>query len=372
MIHIHSFSLQCGLLLFCVLGFCSVFVYLFSEFVEYLWLWMSCSALSSEGHHTNSPLSSSSHSLAHTPLLCWQINCSLLKKPYCNIKTHACDPQSIRSEKQVTTSWGEEQILNMKTEVQRQSSTHSCSSPDVDTHTHRCSRRGRASGSLQLLWSKWSCSKDLEGGGDTCSSSVLSQMKHPTWAPACSSMKTHSQSTTFSCWATQLFGAPTLLEDSQRYIPESVLDTLLNFCSGQREKEEVREGGVQGEAWVFRWISAHSPACPCLCPCWTESLPWTSEPCCLCTSGRWQEVRSACPYRGAPGLSPQTQSWARHRTGHEEALREQRAQLEYIIFIKHFIIIILLMDVVVWWSASSFMVSKHNIWCQIDAKAIEA
>lgn len=129
---------------------------------------------------------------------------------------------------------------------------------------------------------------------------------------------------------------------------------------------------MQGEAWVFSWISAHSPACPCLCPCWTESLPWTSEPCCLCTSGRWQEGRSACPYRGAPGLSPQTQSWARHRTGHEEALRKQRAQLEYIIFIKHFIIIILLMDVVVWWYESSFMVSKHNLWCQIDAKAIEA
>lgn len=42
------------------------------------------------------------------------------------------------------------------------------------------------------------------------------------------------QSTTFNCWATQLLGAPTLLEDSQRYIPESVLDTLFNFCSKQR------------------------------------------------------------------------------------------------------------------------------------------
>lgn len=41
----------------------------------------------------------------------------------------------------------------------------------------------------------------------------------------------HLQSMTFNCWATQLLGAPTLLEDSQRYIPESVLDTLFNFCS---------------------------------------------------------------------------------------------------------------------------------------------
>lgn len=46
----------------------------------------------------------------------------------------------------------------------------------------------------------------------------------------------HLQSMTFNCWATQLLGAPTLLEDSQRYIPESVLDTLFNFCSKQRQK----------------------------------------------------------------------------------------------------------------------------------------
>lgn len=44
----------------------------------------------------------------------------------------------------------------------------------------------------------------------------------------------HLQSRTCNCWATQLLGAPTLLEDSQRYIPESVLDTLFNFCSKQR------------------------------------------------------------------------------------------------------------------------------------------
>lgn len=46
----------------------------------------------------------------------------------------------------------------------------------------------------------------------------------------------HLQSMTFNCWATQLLGAPTLLEDSQRYIPESVLDTLFNFCCKQRQK----------------------------------------------------------------------------------------------------------------------------------------
>jgi len=47
----------------------------------------------------------------------------------------------------------------------------------------------------------------------------------------------HLHSITFSCWATQLLGAPTLLEDSQRYIPVSILDTLLNFCSGQMKKK---------------------------------------------------------------------------------------------------------------------------------------
>lgn len=138
-------------------------------------------------------------------------------------------------------------------------------------------------------------------------------------------MKNHLQSTTFSCWATQLLGAPTLLEDSQRYIPESVLDTLLNFCSGQIKEEKVR--GRVGRK-MNRYISAHSPVCPYLCRRCMEILRWTPAPCCPCTSGRWQEGRSACPCREARGLSPQTQSSGLHRTGREEALKEQRAQLE--------------------------------------------
>lgn len=44
-----------------------------------------------------------------------------------------------------------------------------------------------------------------------------------------------SHSMTLSCWATQLLGDPTLLEDSQRYIPASALETLLNFCSKQKQ-----------------------------------------------------------------------------------------------------------------------------------------
>lgn len=46
----------------------------------------------------------------------------------------------------------------------------------------------------------------------------------------------HSHSMTFSCCATQLFGEPTLLDDSQRYNPASTLDTLLNFCSRQEKR----------------------------------------------------------------------------------------------------------------------------------------
>lgn len=54
------------------------------------------------------------------------------------------------------------------------------------------------------------------------------QSKHETSPFA---LELYPQSTTCSCCATQLLGAPTLLEDSQRYIPPSVLETLFNFCS---------------------------------------------------------------------------------------------------------------------------------------------
>ncbi len=75
---------------------------------------------------------------------------------------------------------------------------------------------------------------------------------------------------------------------------------------------------------VFAYFFVYSPACPCLCQCCMECLQWPSDPCCLCTSGRWQAAHWVCPYSEVPGLSPQTRSSAPHRTGHEEALRRQR------------------------------------------------
>lgn len=133
----------------------------------------------------------------------------------------------------------------------------------------------------------------------------------------------HLHSITFSCWATQLLGAPTLLEDSQRYMPASVLDTLFNFCSRQRQGERwITENTSCLSVRVFCTFNTYSPVCPCLRPRCMACLLWPSKPCCLCTSGRWQEARWVCPYSGAPGLSPQTQSSEPRRTAHEEALRK--------------------------------------------------
>lgn len=76
----------------------------------------------------------------------------------------------------------------------------------------------------------------------------------------------------------------------------------------------------------FAYLRVYSPVCPSLCRCCMRYLLWPSGPCCLCTSGRWREARWVCPYRAAPGLGPQTQSWAPRRTGHEAALRRQRGE----------------------------------------------
>lgn len=77
---------------------------------------------------------------------------------------------------------------------------------------------------------------------------------------------------------------------------------------------------------VLPYFGVYLPACPCSCRRCTECPLWPSEPCCLCTSGRWQEARWVCPYSGAPGPSPRTQSSAPRRTGHVEALRRQRGE----------------------------------------------
>lgn len=133
---------------------------------------------------------------------------------------------------------------------------------------------------------------------------------------------------TFNCWATQLLGAPTLLEDSQRYIPESALDTLFNFCSKEAETHIRGEAkrttivcifvyvhlyvpvcmqafmslcvcphacGMMSACLVFVLcvctpMHLHSPVCPCVCPRCRKCLSRRSGPCCLCTSGRWQEA----------------------------------------------------------------------------------
>lgn len=78
-------------------------------------------------------------------------------------------------------------------------------------------------------------------------------------------------STTVSCLATQLFGAPTLLEDSQRYIPVSSLDTLLNFCSKPSEKNsQIRRGKVSSFDSVHctknaaMFVCAHHRALVCV------------------------------------------------------------------------------------------------------------
>lgn len=79
---------------------------------------------------------------------------------------------------------------------------------------------------------------------------------------------------------------------------------------------------------VHACISVYSPVYLCLCRRCMECLLWLSEPCCLCTIGRWQAAHWACLYREDPGLSQQTQSSAPRRTGHEEALRWQRGKTE--------------------------------------------
>lgn len=146
----------------------------------------------------------------------------------------------------------------------------------------------------------------------------------------------HLQSRTCNCWATQLLGAPTLLEDSQRYIPESVLDTLFNFCSKQRWRAsfflKIKTISTKlNKAFLILPIvrlSIFSPAFLSSCRWRMECPPWLSEPCCLCTSDTLLEGRWVCPYSEAPAQSPQTPSSAHHRRGREAALRGHRGRTD--------------------------------------------
>lgn len=81
-------------------------------------------------------------------------------------------------------------------------------------------------------------------------------------------LQRHLHSTTVSCLATQLFGAPTLLEDSQRYIPVSSLDTLLNFCSKPSEiKSEDKRKDQQRSATVTLYTAQRDTMFGCAHQC---------------------------------------------------------------------------------------------------------